>query len=494
VTVSIVSTTASESYWAALPGQAVDDNPGTSWLTNGSALPQWWSATLSAAVPVVAYSITSSDEILRTISEWLFQGSNDSGSTWDTLDSQSGFTWTTGQTRIFSFSNSTSYLQYRIYITANGGDAYASIEEIRMVDVLPFPEQLTVITCTASSDAGGVWVPSNLIDGNGASNWSANADVPGWVKAELSSAQIATAYHICARTDAPASAPNTWTFEGSNDDSTWDTLDTRSGEAFSAGQHLVYSFANTTAYLYYRLSITATNGSPWPSFSEWMIDGSVGGGTDFTGLCPLSGSGLLSLDAVVDVAGVGTLSGSGTLVALNVDGLGSVSVSAAVAVATVLVNNNLGVVGMSAAVAIGAIVELPPSPFGTLANPYLMAETDSCAVDFVGALYLASDPVAMSGPMYAPSIWYEFTESQLASWVASTSGFAHGADIELYTGPPGAGPDDLTFIGTDGSAPTDLGAVTITGLPTFIVTPVRTELVDVGIVALDASVVAAVAI
>lgn len=129
---------------------------------------------------------------------------------------------------------------------------------------------------------------------------------------------------------------------------------------------------------------------------------------------------------------------------------------------------------------------------GTLVNPYHMAETDSCAVDFTGALYVSSDPPALSGPVDAPSIWYEFTESQSANWVASTSGFAHGADIEFYTGPPGAGPDDLTFIGTDGNAPTDLGAVTISGLATLVVTPVRIELLDLGVVALDASVVAAV--
>jgi hypothetical protein len=131
---------------------------------------------------------------------------------------------------------------------------------------------------------------------------------------------------------------------------------------------------------------------------------------------------------------------------------------------------------------------------GTLANPYAASDSDTRVLDFASALFVATEPVALTGPAAAPSIWYEFTESQVADWLASTSGFAHGADIELYAGPPGAGPDDLTFIATDGSSLVTLGAVTVSALATTVATPLRAELVDLGAVVVAASPVNAMAL
>lgn len=53
-----------------------------------------------------------------------------------------------------------------------------------------------------------------------------------------------------------------WTFEGSNDDSTWDTLDTQTGQ--NPDNLTVYTFSNSTAYRYYRIYITAKNVSGNP--------------------------------------------------------------------------------------------------------------------------------------------------------------------------------------------------------------------------------------
>ena len=137
------------------------------------------------------------------------------------------------------------------------------------------PAPLSGLTITASSTASG-WPASNLVDGivAGATNsWSASAAVPGWVQAQLSSAAVSTAYTIIARTDAPNSCASDWTFEGSNDGSSWTTLDTRTGQTWNAGQRRQYSFSNSTSYLYYKLNITATQGggATWPSFTEWEV-------------------------------------------------------------------------------------------------------------------------------------------------------------------------------------------------------------------------------
>lgn len=55
--------------------------------------------------------------------------------------------------------------------------------------------------------------------------------------------------------------PRAWKFEGSNDNGHWTTLDKRGAEAKwgSANTHRTYTFDNTTAYRYYRMTITANN-------------------------------------------------------------------------------------------------------------------------------------------------------------------------------------------------------------------------------------------
>ena len=176
-------------------------------------------------------------------------------------------------------------------------------------------------------------------------------------------------------------------------------------------------------------------------------------------------------------------------------------VTAAVALSAVSTLTVAGTVVVSGMVALGAVTVVagPVTAFamaqpGTLANPYAASDSDTRSLDFASALFVATEPVVITGPHAAPSIWYEFTESQVADWLASTSSFAHGAVIELYAGPPGAGADDLTFIATDGSSLVTLGAVTLSALVTTVATSLRAELVDLGAVAVAASPAVAVAL
>ena len=59
-----------------------------------------------------------------------------------------------------------------------------------------------------------------------------------------------------------ARAPKDWTFQGSNDKSTWADLDTQTNETgWTKGQSRYYKFSNTTAYKYYKFNCTANNGN-----------------------------------------------------------------------------------------------------------------------------------------------------------------------------------------------------------------------------------------
>lgn len=72
---------------------------------------------------------------------------------------------------------------------------------------------------------------------------------------------IATSYSVTSANDFPARDPKNWSLQGSNNGTSWTTLDTRTGQTF-ASRFLTktYTFSNTTAYSYYRLNVTANNG------------------------------------------------------------------------------------------------------------------------------------------------------------------------------------------------------------------------------------------
>lgn len=69
--------------------------------------------------------------------------------------------------------------------------------------------------------------------------------------------------------DYSTRAPKVWTFEGSNDNSSWDTLDTQDSETgWAQGDSRYYTFANTKAYQYYKFNCTAVNGGSYLQVQE----------------------------------------------------------------------------------------------------------------------------------------------------------------------------------------------------------------------------------
>lgn len=89
----------------------------------------------------------------------------------------------------------------------------------------------------------------------------------GWIRYDFGAgnAQVIKYYSITP----PAAvaninrAPKSWTFQGSQDGSSWTTIDTQTNVAAftSVTEERIYNTSNTTAYRYYRLNITANQGA-----------------------------------------------------------------------------------------------------------------------------------------------------------------------------------------------------------------------------------------
>lgn len=88
----------------------------------------------------------------------------------------------------------------------------------------------------------------------------------------LPTAVIANSYLLTSGNDASARDPKDWILEGSADGNSWHTLDTKTNQRFAYRNEIrVIDFANTTAYKYYRLRITANAGSSDMQLSEWRL-------------------------------------------------------------------------------------------------------------------------------------------------------------------------------------------------------------------------------
>jgi hypothetical protein len=102
---------------------------------------------------------------------------------------------------------------------------------------------------------------TNLIDNNVNTKYL-TVHASAWVQYQSPSAAIVTSYTLTSANDAAERDPLSWTLQGSNNGSSWTTIDSRSNEDFpNRFQLRTFSFANTTSYNYYRFNLNNNSGS-----------------------------------------------------------------------------------------------------------------------------------------------------------------------------------------------------------------------------------------
>ena len=128
------------------------------------------------------------------------------------------------------------------------------------------------LTGTGTASASSVlntssWDASFAVNNLATPNWSSAANSAlGWWMYDFGAGNNRTIarYTIAGTNDFPTD----WNFQGSNDGVSFTTLHTVTGNASAAlGTPNVYTFANATAYRYYRMDITASSD---PQYSELM--------------------------------------------------------------------------------------------------------------------------------------------------------------------------------------------------------------------------------
>lgn len=93
-----------------------------------------------------------------------------------------------------------------------------------------------------------------------------------WMQLTYEEPVLVRAYTLLSANDADTRDPRDWTFMGSQDGENWTNLDSRSGETFNERfLERRFDFENSTAYKYYRIAITANNGSSLFQLGEWRL-------------------------------------------------------------------------------------------------------------------------------------------------------------------------------------------------------------------------------
>lgn len=134
--VSVGGTASAEStFLTFVPANAFDGNTSTRWVS--SATPAWLEYDRGSGNGVIStsYSISCGPSGSASTADmpknWTIEGYN--GSSWDTLATVTNeAAWSLGETRLYTFTNTTSYEKYRIDITLQqGGGNEIEVGELR---------------------------------------------------------------------------------------------------------------------------------------------------------------------------------------------------------------------------------------------------------------------------------------------------------------------------------------------------------------------------
>lgn len=135
---------------------------------------------------------------------------------------------------------------------------------------------------SASSSFSASFLPYKAFDGVvGASgtNWLGTGNGVDWLQLDTGNASgyLLASYAIAVNTQPePTRAPKNWTMQGSNDGSSWTTLDTQTNQTgWTSGQTRTFTIGTpgTTFYRYFRVNITANNGDVNTQICELYLTG-----------------------------------------------------------------------------------------------------------------------------------------------------------------------------------------------------------------------------
>lgn len=104
--------------------------------------------------------------------------------------------------------------------------------------------------------------------------WHNNGESNPWIERNFQTATVITQYTIQPDPGNQGKTPDAWTIHGSNDRSSYTLLDTRSGISWVNGVNQTFTFSNSTAYKFYKMTRTTAGAF---AMGEWTFGGVTNG-------------------------------------------------------------------------------------------------------------------------------------------------------------------------------------------------------------------------
>ncbi|OMD71239.1 discoidin domain-containing protein [Paenibacillus odorifer] len=275
----------------------------TTFWQSGNVASAWVAYQFPTEKRIAKYTLEAGAYPNAAPKTWTFEGSND-GLAWDVLDTQTTTqTWAVGTKRQYSINNLKSYLRYRVNVSSNMvSDAYSvCITNIEMFEMFysnkillssgertyslsrKYTESLIPIM-TSNTTPSGIASASDetatpafrAFDGKSLSNnyWGANAKTYGWIAYDFKTPTLVARYDLTVILDNPKFPPKDWTFEGSNDGSSWTVLDTQTNQTnWVNNTPNIYNINKSVYYQRYRLNATSNNGAVSLGIGEMRMYG-----------------------------------------------------------------------------------------------------------------------------------------------------------------------------------------------------------------------------
>jgi CxxC motif-containing protein (DUF1111 family) len=273
--------TASSALTPAL--NAVDGNAGTRWESTHGVSPSWLSVDLGASYNLSSVVI---DWEAANAANYEIQGSVN-GTTWSNIATRTGGTF---GTRTDTVAATGTYRYVRIYCTQRsiGNNWGYSLWEVKVYGSVPASSSSSVAANTnialgATATASTQLQPAALaIDNNPGTRWeSAHGIDPTWIALDFGSAKTLSSVVI----DWEAANAANYQVQGSNNNSTWVDLASRTGGTFGARTDTI---AVSGSYRYLRVYGTQRSlTNQWGySILELKVYGS--GGTPTSSVAPSS--------------------------------------------------------------------------------------------------------------------------------------------------------------------------------------------------------------
>jgi hypothetical protein len=238
------SGTASASYNNGTAGDAFDNNTSSHWDVASGNYPATLVYDFGAGneKDIVEFAIYASDgpSAPRKFDlEW-----SDDNSAWTTLFEIAGETgWSSATTRTWSASTDPDLYRYwRMYVTANNGNAYVSLQSFEMRESISGAD-ITDSANAIGNDAQFTLEPSRAFDRNTTTVWATNV-FPGYVGQDFgaSNAGWKTIVEWVLRADLAAQAPKTFKLQKSHDASSWtDVISPADQTGWSVGEERTFS-------------------------------------------------------------------------------------------------------------------------------------------------------------------------------------------------------------------------------------------------------------